>query len=576
MAVPRLLPGDLPPAGTPAALYIRVSTGAQAGADRQSPAVQRAELLALCATHGWPVALICEDVGRRHTLTREGYVALLDAVRPPRREIGVVCVAMHDRLASGTEWLSRLDEMDKLGVRVVSVREGVVEHDMMRYVRAGMQREESRRLALRVGPTRRASAMQGIHMGRTPYGYTRVYPAQTDAARRAPGQLVIDPLEAPVVVEIYTRYLAGESRLALARWLGADPRVPLPRRRGGWTEGTVWYMLRNPVYAGLVRYGHRPQGQYEPGDPADVLVVPGRHEAIVERDVWEAVQVRLTGRNINHQDVRPLRGERGAADLLRCPDCGGKMLASRVYRRMDPDGTQALRYECAATRRGARACPTPGTPGRVVHAALVRALSRLSVPAIAYVPPTPAAAPAGPAREIQRLQSAIARDEAALEGQARALAALGELTPEALAAFSRVSNATAEHLSALRARLAEVALARPTPVATRTQIHALVRASLATQLPDAGLVETVTLAALLIEQATITARVPTINCRWCRLEVTWSEPVRALLDEGALVLEAEGPVYEQTRAQLRSSTKARRHRARVRAAQGVTPTVSSY
>ena len=47
------------------------------------------------------------------------------------------------------------------------------------------------------------------------------------------------------------------------------------------SRGHLYWLLSNPVYAGDIR--HRDQ------------VVPGQHQAIIDRDIWEAVQQKLKG-----------------------------------------------------------------------------------------------------------------------------------------------------------------------------------------------------------------------------------------------------------------------------------------
>jgi site-specific DNA recombinase len=65
----------------------------------------------------------------------------------------------------------------------------------------------------------------------------------------------IDEIEAPVVREIFRRYIEeGESIAKITRWLSVQG-VPTRTGKMGWNNGTLWGMLRNPAYAGQAAYG---------------------------------------------------------------------------------------------------------------------------------------------------------------------------------------------------------------------------------------------------------------------------------------------------------------------------------
>lgn len=87
-------------------------------------------------------------------------------------------------------------------------------------------------------------------MARAPYGYRYVKRSEhTDAL------FEIDETEAPVVREIFRRYLEdGESIAKIARWLTAQG-VPTRTGKTGCNNATIWGMLRNPAYAGQAAYG---------------------------------------------------------------------------------------------------------------------------------------------------------------------------------------------------------------------------------------------------------------------------------------------------------------------------------
>ena len=87
-------------------------------------------------------------------------------------------------------------------------------------------------------------------LARAPYGYRYV-----KRSEHADACFEIDESEAPVVREIFRRYVEdGESIARIARWL-SEQGVPTRTGKTGWNNATIWGMLRNPAYAGQAAYG---------------------------------------------------------------------------------------------------------------------------------------------------------------------------------------------------------------------------------------------------------------------------------------------------------------------------------
>jgi hypothetical protein len=80
---------------------------------------------------------------------------------------------------NGVERLCAGSELDRLKVPVISVREGVDEPGLIRYVRAGRDEEFSRKLSLKMVDNLPAAVKDGTYLGRTPIGYRRVFTENT-------------------------------------------------------------------------------------------------------------------------------------------------------------------------------------------------------------------------------------------------------------------------------------------------------------------------------------------------------------------------------------------------------------
>ncbi|WP_374347877.1 recombinase family protein [Phenylobacterium sp.] len=188
-----------------------------------------------------------------------------------------------------------------------------------------------------------ASKAKGLWMGgAVPLGYD--LPA--DPQSRA---LVINPAEAETVRLIFQRYLELGSVRALAadlrdRGVTSKQRVTRKGRvMGGqpWREGPLYYFLKNRIYRGEIVHKDK--------------IYPGQHAAIVDAELFEAVQARLAEGNRRQHD---------SSDAAIAGALAGKIYDDRGYR-MSPvtarRGGRTYRYYVSqAVLRGDR-----GEPGSV-------------------------------------------------------------------------------------------------------------------------------------------------------------------------------------------------------------------
>ena len=146
-----------------------------------------------------------------------------------------------------------------------------------------------------------ASKAKGMWMGGgVPLGY--------EAKER---KLVVVPEEAATVRHIMERYLEAESIRALVAELRNEGVVTkLRTSRSGNTKGgnpfqrgSLTWLLKNRVYIGELVHKDR--------------VYPGEHEAIVSRELFDAVQARLTDRTSNGSAGGPYRRVAVLTGLIR-------------------------------------------------------------------------------------------------------------------------------------------------------------------------------------------------------------------------------------------------------------------
>lgn len=189
-----------------------------------------------------------------------------------------------------------------------------------------------------MGNGRVASVERGNYLGSTaPYGYRRVWVRENK--KKAP-TLEVEPAEVDAARLIFRMFAEGAGASAICARLNASA---VPTRSGGpWRQSTIYQILDNPVYVGLVRWGATREartvrdGEVVRSRPrqAEYLTAPGKHPAIITEAVWEAVCARRAARNtprVNpaHELKNPFAG------LVRC-SCGAAvaLLAAHGYPRL--------------------------------------------------------------------------------------------------------------------------------------------------------------------------------------------------------------------------------------------------
>ena len=200
-----------------------------------------------------------------------------------------------------------------------------------------MSRREYKTINRRLQRGRVASVKEGKYAGSIPpYGYSR---------KKLEGDkgyiLTPNPEQAQVVKLIFTLYTSGEEksdgtreRLGISRIVRRLNDLKIPPQRGDvWTPASVRDMLKNPVYIGKLRWNwrksvkRRENGEIvisRPRSAENLLLESGRHEAIIQPDVFYAAQEYLTTKNapsVREQGViqNPLAG------LVVCGKCGRRM-----------------------------------------------------------------------------------------------------------------------------------------------------------------------------------------------------------------------------------------------------------
>jgi site-specific DNA recombinase len=315
----------------PVDIYIRVSRrGGREDEKFHSPAEQEQIARAYAKQRRLRVGVVlAPDIDRSGgTVNREGLQQALSRIRTGASQ-GFV-VAWIDRFSrDAAQAYDLLREIEDAGGRVyapeapedVSSPEGELQLGMFLLI-AQYQRKRARAGFARA---KERAILNGIPVGPVPVGYRR----------REDRRLEVDPETAPVVRELFERWVTGEGRNRLAALL--DERAPQKDRK--WSRQVVPAIIHNRLYAtGRLEYGG--------------VVSEVEAGALVDEPLWHAAQAARPG-------ARPKRNPESPwllTGMAVCGTCGYNLTPTTTR----AGGPKRYRYyrctnRACTARRGASA-----------------------------------------------------------------------------------------------------------------------------------------------------------------------------------------------------------------------------
>lgn len=304
--------------GTPCFAYVRVSTAKQrehsVSLEAQREAIERyAHRNGLVITEWFSESQTAAKRGRKE------FNRMLDLLRQGKAR-GVI-VHKIDRSARNLKDWADFAELTDRGIVVhfaaealdLSSRGGRLSADIQAVVAADYIRNLRQEALKGI----RGRLQQGLFPGRAPLGYLD----------NGSGELkTIDPVRGPLVRDLFECYATG--RYSLDTLVRVMTERGLTNTAGGaLTKNTLSKVLNNPFYTGLIVV-RRTSETFE-----------GRHEPLITRALFDAVQANLRG------NTRRPKGRRHTftfSRLVRCGLCGYSLVAERqkgfVYYRCHTSG----------------------------------------------------------------------------------------------------------------------------------------------------------------------------------------------------------------------------------------------
>ena len=311
--------------------------------------------------NNWVLVEIYADEGITGTSAakRDDFQRMLSDCRKGR--IDKILVKSISRFARNTkECLETIRELKSLGISVFfeehKIDTKMVTSEMLTAILASCAQAESESISKNMRWSYQKRMRSGTYIpSSVPYGY-----------RLAQKQIIVEPVEAVVIVQIFTMYLAGYSKLKIATELNSKG---IRTRKGNpWDYCAIRYILRNERYAGNSMWQKTykteafPPKKLRNYGECDRYYAEKTHPAIIELDAFSAVKELLEERrNFYKEGIRTVNPVR---DRLVCGHCGSRFRGKT---------SEKTHYWCCRTHSNdAASCPTKAIPAEEIAEAFLR------------------------------------------------------------------------------------------------------------------------------------------------------------------------------------------------------------
>jgi DNA invertase Pin-like site-specific DNA recombinase len=343
-----------------AAIYLRLSRDDGGDAESNSIQNQRTLLQNYALEHGFRVfAEYVDDGISGTTFERSGFKKMISDIE--EGHIGVLICKDLSRLGRHNAMVSYYTEIFffEHDVRFICVNDGIDtahgDNEILPF-KSVINEYYARDISKKIKSVVTINAKQGKRIGgQPPFGY------MLDPHDKH--HFVINPKTAPTVKRIFEMSVDSKSCHAIARTLTAE-KIPTPRdtQHGTysgveWTATSVHALLKNKVYLGcmVAQKSCKPSfksNRIIQNDKSDWVEVDGTHDPIIDTEVFELVQRRISIKKRKNT----YKLENVFAGVVKCSDCGSTMgmtrnggdivyLVCSNYRRLTKDKCSAHRIQ---------------------------------------------------------------------------------------------------------------------------------------------------------------------------------------------------------------------------------------
>lgn len=201
-----------------------------------------------------------------------------------------------------------------------------------------------------------AKAKSGNWCGGRVLGYDLVPNNSPEEEKKGKNKLKINEKEAEIVRFIFNEYSKGKGYKAITNQIN---KLGYKTKKGNdFSVGSIRDILTNPVYIGEIRYNVRQNWSEKRrrNINPNPIRVKGKHEAIIDRELWDKVQLILESKK--GKPSRIYDGEYPLTGILRCPKCGAGMVISRTTNTLADGTKKRIAYYCCGNwkNKGTSVC----------------------------------------------------------------------------------------------------------------------------------------------------------------------------------------------------------------------------
>lgn len=201
-----------------------------------------------------------------------------------------------------------------------------------------------------------AKAKSGNWCGGRVLGYDLVPNNSPEEEKKGKNKLKINEKEAEIVRFIFNEYSKGKGYKAITNQIN---KLGYKTKKGNdFSVGSIRDILTNPVYIGEIRYNVRQNWSEKRrrNINPNPIRVKGKHEAIIDRELWDKVQLILESKK--GKPSRIYDGEYPLTGILRCPKCGACMVISRTTNTLADGSKKRIAYYCCGNwkNKGTSVC----------------------------------------------------------------------------------------------------------------------------------------------------------------------------------------------------------------------------
>ncbi len=264
-----------------------------------------------------------DGISGKSAIKRGDFMRMINDAQKEPRPFEVVLVYSFSRFARNKYEAVMYKHMlrQELGIQVISVTQPLPDTPdgvLLESLYEGMDEQYILNLAKESIRGKKEKAGRGEHMGHAPFGYW--YDKNTK-------QLIVKEDESKIVQIIFEEYVKPKTTFCtLCRKL-EDMGVPTKAGKSHWNEGTLLYILQNPVYIGQTRFcvgGYKKHLKKQ----GETILREGKHTPIIDKEVWDKAQAKVQ----SHIEVYAKRTKANVKNdywlrgLVRCSNCGNNLV----------------------------------------------------------------------------------------------------------------------------------------------------------------------------------------------------------------------------------------------------------